>query len=152
VGVSRHPLRRDGVAVRLVRVLDPRELGRVDLEAAEHVIRDLCEQHVVAQVAYDVYQMKLLADRLTNDRVVWCKEFSQQNDRLLADRQLYDLILTRRIAHDGHQTLREHVLNAGARASKDGSSIRLQKLHPARKIDACVALSMASSRCLRLML
>lgn len=120
--------------------------------------------HNVVQICYDPYQLESMMQRLRTDEIAWCEEFSQAGDRLRADRSLYDAILTRRITHPGHlnldhpatpgsSKLRQHVLNAGAKVQKDqDSTLRLVKVAPNRKIDAAVALSMASARCLYLVI
>lgn len=154
VAVSRHPQRHEDVAVRALRVFDPKEQGHpVDYAEAEAFIRAVCAQHNVIQIAYDPYQLESMTQRLRADGVAWCEPFSQAGDRLRADRGLYDLIISKRITHNGDQRLREHILNASAKVQKDmDSTLRLVKASPRRSIDAAVALSMASSRCLYLLL
>lgn len=152
VAVSRHPQRHDDVQVRAVRIIDPKEQGvPVDYDEAESFLREVCKRYNVIQIAYDPYQLEQMMQRLRSDSVAWCEPFNQQQDRLRADRSLYDLIITRRITHDGSPRLREHILNAAARLQKDeASTLRLIKSSPRRSIDAAVALSMASARCLYL--
>jgi phage terminase large subunit-like protein len=103
----------------------------------------------VKLITYDPYQLHAMMQRLTKDKVAWCQEFSQGQQRLIADRSLYDAIVNRSIWHDGIQKLTDHVLNAGRQIAKnEDSKMRIVKLEPLRKIDGCVALSMASERCL----
>lgn len=119
--------------------------------------------HNVVQICYDPYQLESTMQRLRTDEVAWCEEFSQAGDRLRADRALYDAILGKRLTHSryndpnnpdpGAVRLRSHILNAGAKVQKDqDSTLRLVKVSSQRKIDAAVALSMASARCLYLVL
>lgn len=179
--VSRHPERHDAVAVRRVVVYDPREVGVVDYDEAEKDIRRICGGYCnsrfrhpksqpeekceacaagdrtpgfnVVQIAYDPYQLEQMMQRLRKDSVAWCEAFSQAQERLVADRSLYDLIINRGVVHDGDQRLRSHILAAGAKVQKDqDSTLRLVKVSQTRKIDAAVALSMASARCLYLRL
>lgn len=154
VAVTRHPTRHDDVAARAVRVFDPKETGQpVDYAQAEAFIRQICSLYNVTQICYDPYQLESMMQRLRADSVAWCEPFLQTGDRLKADRLLYDLIITRRLTHDGNQRLRDHVLNAAAKIQKDeGSTMRLIKASPRRSIDAAVALSMAAARCLYLRL
>lgn len=177
VAVSRHPARHDEVAVRAVRIFDPRETGgHVDYDEAERFIRRICggyctasAQHPatlpdpdcpdceqrslvpgnnVVHVAYDPYQLESMMQRLGREQVAWCSAFNQQGDRLKADKGLYDAIMQRRIWHNGDQRLKQHVLNAGAKVQKDAdSTLRLVKVAPNRKIDATVAMAMAQARC-----
>jgi phage terminase large subunit-like protein len=179
VAVSRHPAenRHDHVAVRLVRLYRPTPGRPVDLVKVERELRVICEGGCVeghprsqpegdcfacrsgrtepgfnvVQVCYDPFQLESMMQRLRADGIAWCSPFSQGNDRLVADRALHDAIVERRLAHDGDEQLREHVLNAGYR-STDDSKMRLAKITQMRKIDLAVALSMAAHECRRLVL
>ncbi len=83
--------------------------------------------------------------------MVWCHEFSQTSDRLMADAQLFQLAMRRAISHTGNPTLREHVSNARAKLSKDeDTKMRIVKKSPSRKIDLAVAASMAVAQILYL--
>jgi phage terminase large subunit-like protein len=89
--------------------------------------------------------------RLTKAGVAWMNPFDQGNKRLESDKGLYDLILQKRIRHDGNSDLREHIANANAKQSTEADTkMRIVKKAESRKIDLCVALSMASFECLRL--
>jgi phage terminase large subunit-like protein len=88
-----------------------------------------------------------MAMRLKSAGVANFKEFKQGIDRLKSDKQLQDLIIGRRIAHDGNPLLRQHIDNANIKkAGTDG--IRLIKRSTSLKIDAAVCASMAASRIL----
>lgn len=191
VAVSRHPERHDEVAVRRVRVWDPKESGgTVSYDEPERFLRALCQgycnsaaQHPrslpepecascsasdwvpgfnVAHIAYDPHQLVNMMQRLAKDRVAWVKPFNQAGDRLKADKQLYDLIMARRITHSGRldqsgapaadDRLRSHIQASAARVQKDDSTLRIVKKSELNKIDATVALSMAAYRCLWLLL
>lgn len=112
----------------------------------------------VQQICYDPYQLESTSQRLRKEGVAWLKPFSQQLDRLKADRQLYDLIVQGRLHHRedprGARTpMREHILNANAKVEKDqDSKLRIIKKSAGRKIDLTVAMSMGSARCLELLL
>ena len=72
-------------------------------------------------------------------------------ERLIADKGLYDLIVNRRIRHDGNLDLREHLTNANAKqAANVDTRLRIVKKSDARKIDLAVCLSMACQESLRL--
>lgn len=172
---------RDHVAVRRVKVWTPQEGGGViSYDGPENFIRRVCQgwcqspaQHPrslpdasceactrndwspgfnVVHLAYDSHQLVNMMQRLTADRVVWAKEFPQGSDRLNADKQLYDVIMSRHLAHGGEPELRAHILAAGAKVNTEESTLRLVKVSANRKIDAAVALSMAVYRCLWLIL
>lgn len=147
VAVSRHPDDRERVAVRHVRVWAPQGQP-LDYGAIEAELRAFLAAHNVVQVAYDPYQAHYLAQRLSD--TVWCEPFSQGADRLEADRQLLDVIVQKRLSHDGDATLTQHVAHADRKLDTDGRRLRIVKRTPTGHIDACVALSMATARCLSL--
>lgn len=147
VGVSRHPSRHDDVAVRYVRIYDPQ--GKpLDYGPIEQDLREFIATNNVVCMPYDPYQLHYLAGRLSD--VVWMDEFSQGADRLEADRQLLDVIMQRRFAHNGDPTLRAHAQNADRKLEGDERKLRIVKRSPTLKIDALVAASMATYRCLSL--
>lgn len=159
VGVSRHwepALRRNTCVVRFVLTWQARPGQRIDFVGTpdnpgpELMIRDISHKYDVVQVAYDPYELHDFGMRLSRDRVAWLKEFSQLSDRTEADSDLLQLILSRRIVHDGNQTLRSHIANADRKVSDDGHKFRIVKRLDQLKVDAAVALSMACYRCLHL--
>jgi len=146
------------VEVRHARKWTPPSGGRLDFSnpadpddfnTPEGYIRWLARTYNVVEVCYDPYQLHDLASRLRREGVAHFREFAQGQPRLVADKQLYDLLGERRILHDGtHADLREHVQNANRK--DDGDKLRIIKRAEAMKIDLCVALSMASSEAKRL--
>lgn len=149
VGVTRHPSRdrRDDVAVRLVRTWVPN--GRVlDFNAIENEIHEILNAFNVIEIAYDPFQLHQMSQRL--GQRVWTNEFKQTSARAIADKNLRDMIIGRRLAHNGDITLRTHVANSKARFDAGGDKLRIVKGNPKDKIDACVALSMATMRCIEL--
>lgn len=182
VAVSRHPDNPERVAVRACRIWDPKVAGgTVDYAEAEMFLRRLAGGHCagparhpaslpdascsacadkasmipgynVVCITYDPYQMTSMMQKLSTDRVAWCKPFDQGGERLISDKLLYDSILSRGIcwpkdADDGIRSLRQHILNAGAKATREDSTLRLVKRSPSLKIDAAVATSMAHRIC-----
>lgn len=155
VAVTRHPhpSRHADVAIRAVRLWEPPKGEHIDFAAPEKFIREICRLYNVVQLAYDPYQLESMMQNLTRDAVVWCEAFNQGKDRLIADSELRDLIVNRRLVHDGNRSLREHFLNAAAKLqTKEDSQIRIVKKAPHRKVDLAVATSMACNRCLYLLL
>lgn len=109
--------------------------------------------HNVVQVTYDPYQLEALTQDLRKQGLGWFQPFSQMNERLIADSELRDLIVNRRIAHDGNLQLREHVLNAAAKLDpNEDHRLRIVKKAPEKKIDLAVATSMGARKCLYLLL
>jgi len=147
VGVTRHPSRLEDVAVRYCGVWQPAPGQVLDFLPIENTIRQICASFSVIEVSYDRTQLHDMMQRLKREGVALTKEFSQQAPRLKSDKRLQDLILGKRIAHDGNPLLRKHLDNANVRKTPDGA-IRLIKRAESLKIDAGVALSMAAERCL----
>ncbi len=141
------------LAVRFVQKWDPPPGGAINYRGPEQVVRQLCQDYNVVQVAYDPFQLHDFATRLQQETVAWFRSFSQAQERLIADKGLYDLIVARRIRHDGNLDLREHLTNANAKqAANEDTRLRIVKKSDTRKIDLAVCLSMASKELLRLML
>lgn len=154
VVVSRHPQHYNQIAVRFVQVWSPggKRLdyqGTEDEPGPERVLRMLCDEFNVLCVVYDPYQLHDFATRLGKEGVAWFKEFGQGAPRLESDKQLLDLIMQKRIAHNGNAVLREHIDNADRKLNDDGK-LRIVKREDALKIDAAVALGMAAHQMLKL--
>ena len=131
---------------------------------------------MVLQLTYDPYQLADMMQRLSRDRVVWCKPFLQTKERLIADTQLHDLITQGRFAHPGirvcnvcgdrgcqrHEdyrlvpefpAMREHMLNANMKLQpNEDSKMRIIKRAESAKIDLVVALSQGARQALKLQL
>ncbi len=157
VMVSRDPDRvneaEPGIAVRAVRKWTPPPGGTIDYSQPEAAVRELCANFNVVEVAYDPYQLHDMATRLMREGVVWCRSFGQQQERLVADSDLYKIIVQARMRHDGNPDLREHLTNANAKIAKgEDTKMRIVKKSESRKIDLAVCLSMASYECLRLLI
>jgi phage terminase large subunit-like protein len=154
VGVTRHPKRNDDVAVRLCRVWTPPTNGKIDLDiTVKQAIIEICSTHNVVEVAYDPYQLHSIMTDLVKAGVAWCRPFSQGESRMIADKQLYDLIKTRHLSHIGHPDMADHIKNAAAKQNKDeDTKLRIVKKMADQKIDSVIATSMAVAECKRLLL
>lgn len=114
-----------------------------DPDYPEGYLRWLAREFNVVVFNYDPYQLHDMATRLLLENVGWFREFGQSAPRLVADKQLYDLIRERRLRHDGDTQLRQHVANADRKA--EGERLRIVKRAEHLKIDLAVALSMAAA-------
>lgn len=152
VVVSRDPDNpTEKVAIRAARKWTPPEGGKIDFDDPGTVLRWLKEKFNVIQVVYDPFQLEYFVKKYREELGLWFEEFSQGGRRLMSDKQLYDLIVHKRIRHDGNPDLRSHIQNCNAKIPKDDDNkLRLIKKSESRKIDLAVALSMASAECLRL--
>ena len=148
VAVSRDVTNPERVVVRDCRIWVPGGTA-LDYTQIETEIRDMIERYNVVQIAYDPYQLHYFAQRLAD--VVWTEPFNQNADRLESDVTLRTMIVQRKIMHDGsHTQLREHLANADAKIDESGHKLRIVKRASHLKIDAAVALSMATYRAVEL--
>jgi phage terminase large subunit-like protein len=152
VAVSRDPKNPSNLVQRLCQIWVPQNGQPLNYGLTiKPALEEWCKRYNVVQIAYDQYQLHHLMTELRMDAVAWCKPFSQNADRSIADKQLYDLIKDARIHHTGDPDLAEHIRNCAAKVPKDDNSrLRLIKKASKSKIDAAVALSMASHEALRL--
>jgi hypothetical protein len=157
VAVTRHPdpARRDtDVAVRYSKKWEPPRGGKINFGGPggpEEEIRRLAKDYKVLEVAYDQYQLHRTATEMRQQYVCHWEPFGQQQPRLVADAQLYQMIRDGRVAHMGDPDLRDHVTNANAStATKEDTKLRFIQRDDKSPIDLLVALSMAAKRCLEL--
>jgi phage terminase large subunit-like protein len=150
------PAHHDEILTEYVQKWVPPKRGKIDYvgtpenKGPELVIRDLVKKYNVIEVTYDPHQLHDLATRLGKEHLAWFKAFSQGDDRLIADGQLKDLIMGRRIWHRGESDLAEHIQNADALVDKEDRKLRLVKRADKLKIDLAVCMSMMSHELLRL--
>lgn len=151
IGVTRHPERYEDAAVRFVRVWKPQG-NPLDFTAIQGEIEQMCDDYNIIQVAYDRTQLHQMMTDL--GRRVWTDVFSQQGDRAVADKQLLDLIQSRRIAWAADMPdsaeLRQSLDNADRKVDGAERQLRIDKRKDSLKIDAAVACSMAVARILEL--
>lgn len=145
VGISR---REDVCYVRYVRVWHPPKGGRIDFSEPEAELRRLAQQYNVVEFTYDPMQMEDMAMRLRREGVGHFRAFNQGQDRLMADKGLFDRIRDRRVMHSGEPELRDHILNANQKSENE--KLRIVKRAEDRKIDSAVACSMACAEAMRL--
>lgn len=147
VGVTRHPHRSKDVAVRYCGIWQAEKGKLLDYAPIEIEVRRLAKEFAIIEFTYDPYQLHYICTKLRTEGIGNFKEFLQQSARLKSDKDLQNLIMSRRIAHDGNPLLKQHIDNANIKKSgEDG--IRLVKRSSSLKIDAAVSLSMAASRIL----
>jgi len=145
--VTRHPHRSTDIAIRYCGIWQAEPGQLLDYGPIEIEIRRLIANLSIVEIPYDKHELHEMMMRFRQEGLVNVKAFSQADERLVADKLLRDLIIGKRISHDGNPSLAQHIDNANiVNHGKDG--IRLVKRTQAKKIDAAVALSMASSRCL----
>lgn len=154
---------RDGdmTQVRYVRIWQPPPGGKIifgdpdnpdNQDYPEGEIIRLCRQYNVVKFVGDPWQLHDLMTRIRRRGIVDVEEFSQGNDRLIADKHLYDIIRERRIVWDESvpriDELRQHIANANKKT--EGDKLRIVKRDAKLKIDGAVCLSMAAHTAKRL--
>ena len=166
VAVTRHPFLPDtNIAVRAVRIFNPaHSSGIIDQEKLiRPVLEEWFNRYNVICWVYDPHEMAKLAQDMARAGLGWFKPFGQQNPRTIADKLLYDMIVTKHIAWNRHttqgdvgyrgdsqETLYRHMTQAGAKVF--GSTYRLEKLSNRTHIDGAVALSQATFQCMKLII
>lgn len=101
----------------------------------------LHKQYHVLMVAYDPSQMTAIAE-MCNEAKVKMLEFPQNQLRIESDTLLSDLAWGGNLEHTGDLVLREHMTNAMGKKGERG--MRIIKEMSANKVDAAVALAMAT--------
>jgi len=136
------------ICVRYSRAWYPPKGGKIAFQdngnGPEDELRRLCEEYDVIEVPYDPMQLEDMAGRLSSELVAHMYAFKQGQDRLIADKMLFDMIRDRSILHSDEPDMNEHIKNAN-RKDEDGK-LRIVKRADHLKIDLAVALSMAVSR------
>jgi hypothetical protein len=159
VAVSRHPERHDDIAVRFAYIWNPEnQPGQVidQSRTIEPTLRRLINDFGVVCVVFDPYQLEKLTRDLQREGLGWFEAFPQGNGskkmpgRTVADARLRQMIMHRQISHDGNPLLRQHITNAAARITGDGSKLRIVKKAKNLHVDGAVALSMACMQASRL--
>lgn len=118
-------------------------LGYIDHDPIEAKIVELCEDFPVARIACDPNYFTRSMLRLQNEWGLPVEEFRQTNVQMsAASMMLLDVLREGRGRHGGDPELTEQVLAAGVKETPYGW--RLTKVQDDLKIDAAVALAMAS--------
>jgi phage terminase large subunit-like protein len=128
------------------RIWHPESAG-VDVQEVEQYLRELHQRFRLVEVAFDPAYFQRSAEILHDDGIPMV-EFPQSANRMVpACGQAYELIVGRKVRHDGSPTFTDQVLSAAQRMTDNGW--RLSKGKSRRKIDAAIALVMALDRASR---
>jgi phage terminase large subunit-like protein len=121
--------------------------GVMDVMAVESFLRELAQRFDVQEIAFDPAFFQRSAEMLAEDGFPMV-EFPQSPQRMIpACGNLYELIVNRKLAHDGSPVFSDQVLSAAQRMKDNGWT--LSKGKSKRKIDAVIALAMATDRATR---
>ena len=147
-------LKRDTIAVCVAQPQDDRvvvrakiwnpELEGIDIAGVEAHIRELHNTYEVREFVYDPAFFERSAEYLS-DEGMNLVTFPQSASRMIpACGNAYEMIVAKKVAHDGAPTFTDQVLSAAQRMSDKGWT--LSKGKSKRKIDACIAMVMALDR------
>lgn len=163
-GVTRHPSKYQDAALRLSIKWDPPRGGKLDYGLTPHPVTGLslaqtiittCMMYNLVELAYDEWQLHHLMNEIkTYLQLAWCRPFSQSTARDVADKQLYDMVKSRRISYNPDSltdSLDQHIKNAAKKQRSDeNTKLHIVKSSEDAKIDLVVSLSMATAECMRL--
>jgi phage terminase large subunit-like protein len=134
---------QDGVVVTRAKIWYPHESG-LDVAEVESHLRELHTSFQVREFAYDPAYFQRSAEQLIDDGLPMV-EYPQNRGRMIpACGNAYELIVNKRVVHDGSPTFVDQVLSAAQRLTDEGW--RLSKGKSKRKIDAAIALVIALDR------
>ena len=147
-------LKRDTTAVVLVQHVEGKVVARakiwlpdggvLDVSAVESYLREIAQQYDLQEIAYDPAFFQRTAEALAEDGFPMV-EYPQSPQRMVpACGNLYELIVNQKLAHDGNPIFSDQVLSAAQKVKDSGWT--LSKGKSKRKIDAVIALAMASDR------
>lgn len=132
----------DGIVVRS-KIWNPSN-DNIDVAAVEQHLRELHLKYNIQEFAYDPAYFQRSAEALVDDGLPMV-EFPQSGNRMVpACGNAYELIVNKKVIHDGSPTLADQVLSAAQRITETGW--RLSKNKSRRKIDACIAMVIALDR------
>lgn len=120
------------------------ELEGIDIAGVEAHLRELHNTYEVREFVYDPAFFERSAEYLS-DEGMNLVTFPQSAARMIpACGNAYEMIVSKKVAHDGSPTFTDQVLSAAQRMSDKGWT--LSKGKSKRKIDACIAMVMALDR------
>jgi phage terminase large subunit-like protein len=127
------------------RILTPTENRPISLADVRAEVGDI-NGHLsdLLEVPYDPWSFRESAE-LLEERGVPMMNFDQTNARMCpASEKTFEMIKEGRMVHDGNRVLRNHIVSAAVQPTERG--VRISKRKSTKKIDAAVALVMATDR------
>lgn len=120
------------------------EIDGIDIAGVEAHLREIHNTYEVREFVYDPAFFERSAEALS-DEGMNLVTFPQSASRMIpACGNAYEMIVAKKIAHDGSPTFTDQVLSAAQRMSDKGWT--LSKGKSRRKIDSCIAMVMALDR------
>lgn len=135
--------RGDGELAVKARILRPPNENGLPLALVEDVVREACADRNVQAVLFDPWTFRRSAELLTEDELPML-EFPQSPERMAnASENLYRLIETGALVHDGDLELRAHIVAGHVKQTERGWRL-VKDPRSSRPIDALIALAMAA--------
>jgi len=123
------------------------EIDGIDIAGVEAYLREIHNTYEVREFVYDPAFFERSAEALS-DEGMNLVTFPQSASRMIpACGNAYEMIVSKKVAHDGSPTFTDQVLSAAQRMSDKGWT--LSKGKSRRKIDSCIAMVMALDRATR---
>jgi phage terminase large subunit-like protein len=120
------------------------EIDGIDIAGVEAHLREIHNTYEVREFVYDPAFFERSAEALS-DEGMNLVTFPQSASRMIpACGNAYEMIVSKKVAHDGLPTFTDQVLSAAQRMSDKGWT--LSKGKSRRKIDSCIAMVMALDR------
>ena len=120
------------------------EVDGIDIAGVEAYLREIHNTYEVREFVYDPAFFERSAEALS-DEGMNLVTFPQSAARMIpACGNAYEMIVSKKVAHDGSPTFTDQVLSAAQRMSDKGWT--LSKGKSRRKIDSCIAMVMALDR------
>ena len=120
------------------------EVDGSDIAGVEAYLREIHNSYEVREFVYDPAFFERSAEALS-DEGMNLVTFPQSASRMIpACGNAYEMIVSKKVAHDGSPTFTDQVLSAAQRMSDKGWT--LSKGKSRRKIDSCIAMVMALDR------
>jgi phage terminase large subunit-like protein len=120
------------------------EVDGIDIAGVEAYLREIHNSYEVREFVYDPAFFERSAEALS-DEGMNLVTFPQSASRMIpACGNAYEMIVAKKVAHDGSPTFTDQVLSAAQRMSDKGWT--LSKGKSRRKIDSCIAMVMALDR------
>ena len=147
-------LKRDTIGICIAQPQDERcvvrakiwnpEIDGIDIAGVEAYLREIHNTYEVREFVYDPAFFERSAEALS-DEGMNLVTFPQSASRMIpACGNAYEMIVSKKVAHDGSPTFTDQVLSAAQRMSDKGWT--LSKGKSRRKIDSCIAMVMALDR------
>jgi phage terminase large subunit-like protein len=122
------------------------EEWRVPRGEVKDAIRQACKDYTVREIAWDQWLWLDAAEELTDEGLP-VVEFPQTLTRMgPATQRFYELVVNRKIEHDGDPALARHISNAQLKVDTRGKRLQKDAKTSPRKIDLAVASVMAVDR------